>query len=148
RAEAQAAGERLRAQLDAHTVHVAGGIEAPAVEHGPGVPADACEDVRPELPLRPELRLLDVPAAPLLRAQAHEGDVAVGKQVVGIGSTQEELIVRRRLAARRPCSALTRIDTSTAVPRLRAREPVRAPRSTRACATRWSPWYRSNGLRT
>ena len=52
--------------------------------------------------MRPELRLLDVPAAPLLRAQAHEGDVAVGKDVVGVGSTQEELIVRRRLAARRP----------------------------------------------
>src|SRR2546430_14709633 len=46
RAEAQAAGERLRAPLDGHTVHVAGGIEAPAVEHGPGVPADASGDRR------------------------------------------------------------------------------------------------------
>src|SRR5712691_4872965 len=68
RAEAQAAGEGLRAQLDAHTVHVAGGIETPAVEHGPGVPANAREDVRREFPLRPELRHLDVATAPLLRA--------------------------------------------------------------------------------
>src|SRR5439155_194869 len=134
----------LRAQLHARALDVAGGIEAPAVEHGPGVPADAREDVRRELPLRPELRLLDVPAAPRLGPQAHERDVAIGKQVIGVGSAQEELVVGRRLAARRTDGGAR----PKGYPAHRAMDVVIAPRSTRAWATRWSPWYRSKGLRT
>src|SRR5207253_5137461 len=63
-------------------------------------PAHAAEDVAQELPLRSQLDLLDVPAAQLLGVESHERDVAVWKDVIGIGATQKELVVWRRVAAR------------------------------------------------